>query len=86
MSRQDYLRLCREISLLPDGSGGTLSRPPPELLVIYDGITYYPLYYEMRFKKGEYYDIAALHSLKANSICFVPLQALKPYLPSTTNA
>lgn len=80
MLRQEYLRLCREISLLPQGIGGYLNKAPPELLVTYDGVMYYPLHYEMHFSKGEYYDIAALHCLKANSLCFAPLEDIKPYL------
>ncbi len=80
MTRKEYLSLCRDVSEYPDGSGGIKPRLPPELLVTYDGIMYYPLHYEMHFSKGEYYDIAALHSLKANSLCFAPLEDIKPYL------
>ena len=74
MDRKQYLNLCREISTLPQGIAGTLSRPPQELLVTYDGSTYYPFYFEMRFKKGGHYDVAVLHDLKANSIVHVPLE------------
>ena len=79
MERKQYLKLCSEISLIPKSVGGVLSRPPPELLVAYDGIAYYPFYYEMHFKNGEYYDIAVLHDLKANSLVNVPLEKVKEY-------
>lgn len=79
MERKAYLKLCSEISTLPKGVGGVLSRPPPELLVTYDGGIYYPLHYEMHFKKGEFYDIAVLHDLKANSLMHVPLEKVGEY-------
>lgn len=79
MERKQYLKLCSGISTLPDGVAGTLSRPPPELLVTFDGSVYYPLYYEMHFKMGEYYDIAVLHDLKANSLIHVPLEKVDEY-------
>lgn len=80
MERKQYLKLCSAISALPDGVAGTLSRPPPELLVRYNGSVYYPLYYEMKFVKGEYKDIAVLHDLKANSLIHAPLGKVGEYI------
>lgn len=79
MTRKEYINLCREISSIPDGIAGTRQTIPSKLLVTYDGITYYPLYYEMHFKNGDYYDIAALHSLKANCIVYAPLEKVGEY-------
>lgn len=80
MDRKKYLKLCCEISTLPQGAAGTLSRPPPELLVSFDGSVYYPLYYEMKFSKGEYQDIAVLHDLKVNSLIHAPLGKVGEYI------
>lgn len=80
MERIQYLKLCAEISLLPKGVAGILSRPPPALLVVYENSLYYPLYYEMKFNKGEYKDIAVLHSLTANSLRYAPLEKVGEYI------
>ncbi len=79
MNRKEYLNLCKGISELPDGSGGVKRNIPHELLVTYDSVVYYPLYFEIHFKRGEFYDVAALHSLKANSLMHVPLEDVKPF-------
>ena len=80
MTRKEFLNLCKAVSELPNGSGGIKRGIPPELLVLYDNTAYYPLYYELHFKRGECYDIAALHSLKINSLIHVPLEAVTAFL------
>ena len=79
MDRKQFLTLCKEVSLLPSGIAGTIARIPPELLVIYNSTTYYPLYYEMHFKKGEYYDVAVLHDLNCNSLFHCSLEMVEVY-------
>lgn len=79
MERKQFLTLCKEVSLLSPGIAGTIKKVPPELLVTYDGIAYYPIYYEMHFKRGEYYDIAVLHDLKCNSLLHCELERVIIY-------
>lgn len=79
MERKQYLNLCREISLLPQGIAGTIKRPPRDLLVSYAGTVYYPLCYKMAFHKGEYRDIAVLHDMKTNSLMQAPLKEVELY-------
>lgn len=79
MERKIFLKMCEKVSGLPSGVGGVPERIPPELLVVYDKLKYFPFYYEMKFKNGEYYELAVLHDLKANSVLYVPLEKVKKY-------
>ncbi len=79
MERKQYLMCCREISNLSKNTMDIVQKPPKHLLVNYDGTLYYPLYYVMKFDKGAHKDIAVLHSLKTNSILYVPLEKVGEY-------
>ncbi len=79
MDRKQFLSLCKEVSLLPPGVAGTIAKVPPELKVRYNDSVYYPLHYEMYFKKGQYYDVAVLHDLKCNSLLHCALERVEVY-------
>ena len=79
MERKIFLKMCERVSALPAGVGGVPKRIPNDLLVVYKKSKYFPFYYEMKFKNGEYYEIAVLHDLKANSVLHVPLEKIKKY-------
>ena len=66
MERNDYLKMCQKVSLLPDGVMHTKRVVPDELKVQYNGKTYYPLKLEIGFVDGEVKNTAILHELKAN--------------------
>lgn len=68
MDRKLYLDLCQKASMLKSGICGIKENVPDELLVIYDGIMYYPEGYEMKFNNGKYENIAILHDINANSV------------------
>lgn len=72
-----YLKMCETVSTLPAGVGGLPCDLPAHLIVTVDSIQYCPLYYEMKFKNGELYDVAVLHELKANSLRHVPLEKVQ---------
>jgi hypothetical protein len=50
---------------------------PPELTVLYEGIQFYPIGYEMTFKQGISQHTAILHDMKAHSIAKVNLEKVK---------
>ena len=50
---------------------------PPELTVLYKGIQFYPIAYEMSFKSGILQHTAILHDMKAHSIVKVDLNKVK---------
>lgn len=68
MERNDYLKMCQKVSLLPDGVMHTKRVVPDELKVQYNGKTYYPLKLEIGFVDGEVKNTAILHELKANCV------------------
>lgn len=68
MDRTEYLQLCQKVSCCDKGFYNMRTNIPQDLLVIYDGTTYYPQAYEIRFDKGKTKHVAILHDLKANSI------------------
>lgn len=51
---------------------------PERLQVEYKGIKYYPVGYELSFKRdGSVRHVAIIHDLEANSICRVALKDVK---------
>ena len=73
MERNDFLKLCQRVSVLPDGVMHTKKIVPSELRVVFNGTEYYPEYLEIRFDNGKVRNIAVLHELKANCRLCVPL-------------
>jgi hypothetical protein len=81
MDRNIYLQMCQLVSLLEDGVCGVKENVPDELKVVYDGIAYYPVAYELSFKKGQTIHTAILHDLNANSIICAKLERVSKYEP-----
>lgn len=75
MERKDFLIKCRDVALLKSDVRGIKKRVPDGLKVCFDGITYYPLGVKLTFdSSGAPINTAVLHSLKADSISFAPLE------------
>ena len=82
MQRDIFLQLCRKASVLKNGVCGIKENVPDELTVLYNGIKYYPVAYELSFDdKGNVRHTAILHDLKANSITNVDLERVTKYEP-----
>ena len=79
MQRTEYLELCQKVSVLPDRICGIKNKVPVELLVVYNGITYYPEKYTLSFDKGQPIHTAILHDLYANAITQAKLERVKRY-------
>lgn len=77
MERKEYWELCRRVALIPQGP--EYAKPVPDSLrVMYDGITYYPVAYEVRWdSRGEPYQRAILHDLEANSTTTCDLERVR---------
>lgn len=81
MDRKLYLELCQKVSVLKNGICGIKENVPDELKVIYNGIAYYPVSYELSFDNGKPTHTAILHDLKVNSITSADLENVKKYEP-----
>ena len=82
MHRTAYLELCQKVSVLKNGACGIKENVPDELMVVYNGIKYYPLAYELSFDdKGGVRHTAILHDLYANSITSADLGRVTKYEP-----
>ena len=81
MQRTEYLELCQKVSVLKNGICGIKENVPNELKVIYNGIKYYPVSYELSFDNGKPTHTAILHDLKANSITNADLKRVTKYEP-----
>lgn len=81
MDRKLYLELCQKVSVLKNGICGIKENVPDELMVVYNGIKYYPTAYELSFDKGQPVHTAIIHDLKANSIMNVDLGKVTKYEP-----
>ena len=79
MDRTVFLQMCQKVSVLKNGICGIKENVPDELKVIYNGIAYYPVSYELSFDNGKPTHTAILHDLKANSIMNVNLGKVIKY-------
>lgn len=78
MQRDIFLQLCQKVSVLKNGISGIKENVPDELKVIYNGIAYYPVSYELSFDdKGNVIHTAILKDLKANSLLYCGLEDVK---------
>ena len=77
MERNDFLKLCQKVSVLPDGIMHTKRAVPSDLLVEYENHQYYPEYLEIKFDDGQARNIAVLHELQANCRMCVPLESVE---------
>lgn len=71
--------MCQKISVLKNGICNVIENVPDELKIIYNGIEYYPIAYELSFKKGKPMHKAILHDLKANSVTYTDLERIDKY-------
>lgn len=72
MDRKLYLELCQKCAVIPNKQN-----IPIDCLVMYNGIKYYPIGYELYFTdKGHPKHKAVLHDMKANSICYAILEGV----------
>ena len=82
VDRKFYLELCQKVSVLKNGICGIKENVPNELTVVYNGIRYYPVAYELSFDdKGNARHTAILHDLNANSIMNANLEKAIKYAP-----
>lgn len=82
MNRKLYIELCQKVSVLKNGICGIKENVPEELMVIYNGIKYYPVAYKLSFDdKGNVRHTAILHDLKTNSIMNAELGKVIKYEP-----
>ena len=80
MDRKLYIELCQKVSVLKNGICGIKENVPNELMVVYNGIKYYPVAYELSFDdKGNVIHKAILHDLMANSITYTDLERVQKY-------
>ena len=79
MNRDEYLKMCQKVSVLPDRICGIKEKVPIELLVVYNDITYYPEKYTLSFEKGQPTHTAILHDLYANAITEAKLERVTKY-------
>ena len=49
IERNEFLRMCQKVSVLKNGICGIKENVPNELMVVYNGIKYYPIAYESSF-------------------------------------
>ena len=82
MQRTEYLELCQKVSVLKNGLCGIKENVPNELMVVYNGIKYYPVAYELSFNdKGNVIHKAIVHDLNANAITYADLEKVIKYEP-----
>ena len=77
MDRKEFLQICQRVSVLPETTMHIKTAIPPELTVLYEGIQFYPIGYEMTFKQGISQHTAILHDTKAHSIMKVDLERVE---------
>lgn len=75
MERNKYLHYCRECAMIKSEEVYNIKNVPDRLKVIFDGVEYYPVAYQLRFNRdGTVNHTAVLHDLHANSITHAPLE------------
>ena len=77
MERNEFLKMCQRVSMLPDGVMHTKKNVPKELRVVCEGNEYYPVYHKLKFEKGKVLNIGVVHDLKANCEIDVPLDLVE---------
>lgn len=77
MERNEFLKMCQKVSVLPDGVMHTKKNVPKELRVVFDGHEYYPEYLEIKFEAGHVFNVAILHELNVNCRIDVPLDLVE---------
>lgn len=69
MTRKEFCAMCQEVARYPVGINRARELPE-RLIVVYDGIRYYPEGYELRFRDGtgDPFEVAVMHDLRAHSV------------------
>lgn len=68
MDRTEFLEMCRDVALIPDGVAG-IKKTPPKLHLKFNGMTFYPVGYKLTYtNQGKAVHTAILHDLKAKSV------------------
>ena len=80
IDRKEFLQICQKVSVLPETTMHIKTAIPPELTVLYEGIQFYPVGYEMTYKQGISQHTAILHDMKVNNIVKVKLERVKKYV------
>lgn len=86
MDRTEFLKMCQKVSMLKSGICGIKENVPDDLKVIYNGIAYYPVAYQLSFDKGQTKHIALLHDLKANCVIYAELEKVTKYEQTRNNS
>ena len=75
MVRNEFLNMCRQCSMIKTrGLFGIAQGVPDGLRVLYKGIEYYPIGYELSFdNNGDTIHVAIIHDMKANAVVHAPL-------------
>lgn len=74
MERKKFIELCQRCAILPNGVRNTKRSVPPDCMVEFEGIKYYPIGYELWFDlRGNPMHTAVIHALNVNSVMRVPL-------------
>lgn len=79
MDRKDFLQICQKVSVLPETTMHIKAAMPTELTVLYEGIQFYPVGYEMTFKQGISQHTAILHDMKSHSVSYVDLSKVEKF-------
>lgn len=79
MDRKEFLQICQKVSVLPETTMYIKMAIPPELTVLYEGIQFYPIGYEMTFKQGISQHTAILHDMKSHSVTYADLEKVERY-------
>lgn len=85
MDRNIYLQMCQRVSILKNGICGIKENLPDELKVVYNGIVYYPVAYELSFDNRQPVHSAKLHDLNTNSITYADLERVSQYEQERSN-
>ncbi len=84
MTRKEWCTLCQEVARYPTGINRARDLPE-RLIVVFDGIRYYPEAYQLRFMDGtgEPYEVGIMHDLKANSVTGAELKNIRRAIDET---
>ena len=78
MERKKYLEMCREVATLKGGLLAIKENVPDRLRVVYGGIEYYPVKYELGFDNtGKPTHTAVIHDMRANAWIYAELSKVE---------
>lgn len=77
MERKEFLVLCQKVSACPVGVYGIKQQIPPDTIVLYSKISFYPVGCKITFRDGKPIYTAILHDLRANSVVECELEKVE---------